>query len=140
MPTFLKGIFAALIALVATTLSTTGLPTTVTGYEILGIAILGTTCAYISTHAVFPSTSIDGIVNLRDILTAIFTAVGAALSSFAGSAITGSTINFHSLLALLGTTFAGIIIAQLKNVAATATTTTVAATTTTVLDSTTKPV
>jgi Flp pilus assembly pilin Flp len=117
----MKGLIAALIAIVATTLSTTGVPSTISGFEIIGIGMFGTALTYIAVHAVFPSTSIAGVVNMKDILTSLFTALGAAVSSFAASSVTSTSISWHGLLALMGTTFAGIIVAQLKNVAASAT-------------------
>lgn len=95
--TFFKGLFMAVLALLATTFTTTGLPTTPTGWIVLGITAAGTTIIYLAKNWVFPSTSVLGNLNIWDFVSGIAIAIGSALSSWAASVVTSTPINWSDL-------------------------------------------
>jgi len=107
MTTTTKGVIMTIVALLATTLSTTGLPATVTGWEYLAITTVGTVLLYLGKNAVFPSISLLGTVDLRDVLSSIFVALSSGLSGFVASAVTSKPVNWHELLTLMGVTIVG---------------------------------
>lgn len=102
----------AIVALLATAITTTGLPVTLIGWEILAITAAGTTIIYLAKNYVFPSISVLGTVDLRDLLSGGLIAVGSALSSFAASAITSTAINWNNVIHLVVITVIGYFAKQ----------------------------
>jgi hypothetical protein len=105
--TFTKSLIMTLVALIATTVSTSGLPSTQTGWLIFGITVLGTVLTYVAKNAAFPSTSLFGNVDLKDVASGLILALGSALSSFAASTVTGTPVDWHSLTTLITTVVVG---------------------------------
>lgn len=95
--TFIKGLFMAIVALLATTFTTTGLPTTATGWIVLAITAIGTTLIYLAKNWVFPSTSTFGNISIGDLISGVLIAIGSGLSSWAASVITSTPVNWSSL-------------------------------------------
>lgn len=85
----------AIVGFVASYISQT---TTEINYIYLVIATSAFTLLYIGKNAIFPSFSILGTFDLRDLLSGLFIAVAMAISDFAASIITLSVINWHLLL------------------------------------------
>jgi hypothetical protein len=105
--TFTKSLIMTLVALIATTMSTSGLPASQTGWIVFGITALGTILTYVAKNAVFQSTSLFGSVDLKDVSSGLILAIGSGLSSFAASTATGTEINWHSLSTLMTTVVVG---------------------------------
>ena len=91
--TFLKGLFMTAIVFIATSLSA-GFPESLVQWQLLGITTLGTVLAYIGQAAIFPSTSVFGTMNLRDLLKGGILAVASFLSSVGATVITGTKIDW----------------------------------------------
>jgi hypothetical protein len=99
---FAKGLILAIVTLVLTSVTTTGWPAAVQGWEILGITVLGTSLTYIAKNAIFPSISILGTINLSDVASGAILAVGAGISNWAATAITSVPVHWNELLELVG--------------------------------------
>lgn len=99
MSTFAKGLIMAVIGFVASYISQT---TTGINWPYLGIATSGFTLLYLGKNYLFPSVSIFGNFDLRDLLSGVFVAVAMAVSEFAASVITSSVINWKLLLITAG--------------------------------------
>ena len=93
-----KGLFMTVVVFVATSISTTGLPKNALEWQILAITMVGTVIGYIAQSVAFPSTSILGDINLRDLLKGGLLALSNMLSGFAASGITGTAIDWKALL------------------------------------------
>lgn len=103
---FLTGLVMTLVALLSSAL-TAGLPTTGAAWLVLGITALGLIVTYIGKNAIFPSVSVFGTIDLRDVLSGLFMAVGTAVSNFIGAWATGTPMDWKSFGALvLGTVVA----------------------------------
>ena len=85
------------------------MPSTTIGWEILGITTTGTVLIYLAKNAVFPSTSILGNINIKDLFSGAIMAAGSGLSSFAASSVTGTSIDWKHLLELAGGVAVGYI-------------------------------
>ena len=107
--TFLKGLFMTIVALLATTYTTTGIPSSATGWEILSITVVGTALIYLAKNAVMPSLSLFGTINLRDLGSGLILAIGTGISNWAAAAITSTHVDWHSLLSLMGSVAAGYL-------------------------------
>jgi len=107
--TLVKGLIITLITILATTFTTTGLPATVIGWEILSITTAGTLLVYLAKNFLFPSVSLFGTIDLRDLLSGLIMAVGSALSSLAASDITGTKVDWIHLLSLSGSIAVGYL-------------------------------
>lgn len=95
-----NGFMMAIITLLATAITTTGLPKTTIEWEIMGITAGGTVLTYAAKNVIFPNYSLFGTLNLADIASGLFMALGAGLSSWAATAVTSVAINWHDLLTL----------------------------------------
>jgi hypothetical protein len=126
--TVLKGLIMAVIALVASTISTSGFPATAIGWEILGITVVGTILVYLGKNAIAPSTSAIGTINVGDLISGAVVAIGSALSSWAAAAITATTLDWKALLIAAGTAGGTYLLSKFGFGNSATTTTTVAAT------------
>ncbi len=107
--TLAKGALMLAITFLATTITTTGYPHGAIAWELLGITLLGTELIYLGKNAMFPSTSVQGDLNLRDVLSGLFIAFGSGLSSWAASHVMGTAVDLTSLLELMGTMLIGYL-------------------------------
>lgn len=107
MNTFTKGLVMTIVALIASTIQQKGFPVTTVGWEVLAITTAGTSLTYIAKNFAFPSISIAGVFDMRDLLSGVIVGVGAALSSLAATSITGTVADFKSILVLVGSVIAG---------------------------------
>lgn len=107
--TAVKGLFMAIVAILATTYTTTGIPTSTTGWEVLGITVVGTTLIYLAKNAVMPSLSLFGTINLTDLLSGLVLAIGTGISNWAAAAITSTHVDWHQLASLCGSVAAGYL-------------------------------
>jgi hypothetical protein len=98
MSTLTKGLIMTVVTLIGTTIANSGFPTTATGWELLGITAVGTILTYLGKNAVFPSNSIFGTINLRDLLSGAIVAIGAGLSSWVATVATNTPVDWHQLL------------------------------------------
>jgi len=97
-----KGLFMTAVVFLATTISTTGLPKNALEWQILAITLVGTVIGYIAQSVTFPSTSILGDINLRDLLKGGLLALSNMLSGVAASGITDTAIDWKQLLTGVG--------------------------------------
>lgn len=102
-----KTLIMTIITMIATSISMGQFPPA--SWAVFGITVLGTVLCYIAKNAVFPSISLLGTVDLRDLASGAFMAVGAALSNWAATAVVGTPIDWHSLLLLCGSVFVGYL-------------------------------
>ena len=123
MNTLTKGLIMTVVALVATTISNSGLPTTTIGWELLGITSVGTILTYLGKNAIFPSTSVFGNINLKDLLSGAIIAVGAVLSNWVATIATNTSINWNQLLTFTITVLAGYLAKNFVSGSSTTTTT-----------------
>jgi hypothetical protein len=104
MNTFFKGLIMALVGFVATYISQSA---GVINWAYIGIASGAFTLIYLAKNFAWPSISIYGIVNLQDLVSGLIMAIGMAVSNFAASLLTSTTINWSVfgtsvLLAVVG--------------------------------------
>jgi hypothetical protein len=104
----LKGIVMTLITVLATTL-TTGIPSTLVAWELLGITTLGTVLTYVAKNAMFPSTSILGTIDLKDLVSGLIMAIGSGLSSLAADKVTGSGADIKTIGSVMLTVAIGYL-------------------------------
>ena len=109
MSTFSKGLIMTIVALLASVISQNGLPHDATGWEILGITSVGTILLYIGKNAVFPSTTVAGSLSWADILSGLFMALSSGVSGWVATLVTGTAINWHSLITVMITTVVGYL-------------------------------
>lgn len=102
MSNSVKVLIWTIITFIATTISTSGFPAITAGWIILGVTTVGTTLVYIAKNWVFPSVSIFGNIDLRDVLSGLILAIGAGVSDWAGHVIAGVVIDWHSLWVTVG--------------------------------------
>lgn len=100
----------AIVALIASAISTNGFPVTGQGWEVLAITVVGTTLVYVAKNAVFPSVSILGTINIRDILSGLILAIGTGLSNWVATLVTGTVISWHAVLVLIGSVVTGYFV------------------------------
>lgn len=79
-----KNVLMFMIATAATLLAA-GFPTTATAAALMGITVLGTTATYIAKSEWFPSISLWGMIDLRDLVSGLILAIGTGLTNFAAS-------------------------------------------------------
>lgn len=110
MSNSVKVLIMTIITFIATTISTSGFPATSAGWIILGVTTVGTTLVYIAKNWVFPSVSIFGTIDLRDVLSGLILAVGTGVSDWVGTLIAGVPIDWHSLWVAVGGVVLGYVI------------------------------
>lgn len=112
---FIKGLIMAIVAFFATVLTTTGFPKTKIGWSILAITLLGTVLLYIGKNWLFPSTSKIGTLNARDWWSGLFMALSIAISNYAATLITQTSIEWVSLVEMMGVQAAGYYLKNLTS-------------------------
>ena len=100
--TFITGLLTALAAVLVSYFQANGLPASIVGWEVLAITVVGNIVIYLGKNAVFPSTSLFGSIDVKDLLSGLVLALGSAMTSFAAAAITSTTIDWHLLLTTAG--------------------------------------
>jgi hypothetical protein len=104
---FSKSLIMTIVTFLASAISTGGFPSTGQGWEILGITVVGTALVYVAKNAVFPSVSVFGTINLKDLLSGLILAIGTGLSNWVATLVTGTPIVWHNLLILMGSVVIG---------------------------------
>lgn len=107
-----KAFVMTIITFIATAISTHGMPTDGNGWIILGITVLGTTLIYLAKNAVFPSISLIGTIDTRDLISGAILAVGTAISNWVATVIAGQVIDWHSLRTLMFSVVTGYFISK----------------------------
>ncbi len=97
-----KSILLTVVTILATALSTTGIPHTVIGWEIIGITTLGTLLGYIAQSLSLPSTSVFGDLNKNDFFKGALVTLSNFLASLAASWATTTTVNWLDTLSGAG--------------------------------------
>jgi hypothetical protein len=119
LTTFQKGLVMAIVTLLANTVASTGLPATGTAWAVFGITTVGTVLIYLAKNAVFPSVSVLGQLDLQDLLSGLFLALGAGVSNWAADMITKTTVDWASLSTLAGTVVLGYFVKNFASQVAT---------------------
>ena len=91
-----KGLLMTAVVFFSATLAA-GFPTTNIQWIVLGLVFAGTMSGYIGQSALFPSTSVQGELNLRDVLKSVCIAVSNVLGSLGAAAITQTEINWGEI-------------------------------------------
>lgn len=128
LTSFQKGLVMTIVTLIAATLAQ--LPAGTFGWEVFGITSLSTIVIYIAKNAIFPSTSIAGVLTTSDLWSGLIMAVGSGLSQFAADAISKTVVDFKSLGILMITVITGYILKTVNTTAIVASTTSTTAKTT----------
>ena len=103
--TFIKGLIMAVIILLATTITTTGWPSTGIQWAYLSITTIGTVLVYLAKNAIAPSTSDKGHLNLWDLASGAIMAVGNFLMSLTADTATGAPLHIWDIAKSAGTVF-----------------------------------
>lgn len=106
-----KGLVMTAIVFLSTALAT-GFPVTNIQWVILGLVFAGTMIGYISQSTLFPSTSVQGDLNLRDVLKSLFISVSNVLSSLGAAAITQTQIDWGEIAKNIIILTAGYLLKQ----------------------------
>jgi len=109
MKSNLKGVIMTAVTFLATLITNGGLPKSSTEWIILIVTMAGTVLAYLAKNIIFPSVSLWGSINLKDLLSGVIMAVSTALSNWAGTLITNTSINWNSLLTMVLTVVIGYL-------------------------------
>jgi len=102
-----KALLMAIITFIAASISTNGFPVNKSGWIVLGITVIGTVLIYLGKNAAFPSISLFGTVDLRDVISGLVIAIGTGLSNWVGTLVAGTPIDWHSLWTLIGSVVVG---------------------------------
>lgn len=105
---FEKGLIMTVITIIAAALAQ--LPTGTFGWEVFGITTASTIAIYIAKNAIFPSTSLGGILTTNDLWSGLIMAIGSGLSQFAADAISKTVVDFKSLGILMITVITGYLL------------------------------
>lgn len=79
-----------------------GIPSTTVQWEIAGITVLGTTLLYMGKNWLFPSVSIYGSLDLRDLISGVLVAISNGLSNYVAQATMDGPVDWNSLLKQVG--------------------------------------
>ena len=91
--TFWKGLIAALIAFLASYFS----ENETIQWAYVAIYTVGYTIWYTAKNAVFPSVSVFGTIDLRDIISGIVLAIGSGVISYGAQYLLVGTVDYHEL-------------------------------------------
>ena len=94
----LKSLIMALIVVVSTAITTTGIPSTTIAWEIMGITTAGSLLGYIAQAFALPSTSILGDVNGKDFFKGVLIALANFLSGIGASLATSTAIDWKNII------------------------------------------
>ena len=92
-----KGLFMTIVVFIATTISTTGIPAGALAWQVLGITSIGTVMGYIAQSTLFPTSSIVGTIDLKDILKGMLVAVANVLSSIGAVIILHGSLDWKAI-------------------------------------------
>lgn len=94
----IKIFIMTMVAFVATTFSTSGLPESENQWVIFGVTIVGTMLTYIAKNFISPSTSVKYTLNWpADMIGGLILAVGSAVSNYVAQLTLDGEINWKSL-------------------------------------------
>ncbi|MFC4230574.1 hypothetical protein ACFOW1_01640 [Parasediminibacterium paludis] len=108
-----KGLLITVITFIASTIASGGFAGTALAWETLGITTLGTVLIYLAQSFAFPSTSIIGELNLKDLAKGAFVTLGNFFSAYTASTVTTGHVDWKSLFISAGSVFAMYILKQL---------------------------
>lgn len=112
MNTFLKSLLMTVVVFLATTITSTGFPSTPLGWQILSITVVGTIVGYVGQSLTIPSTSILGSINLNDLLKGGIIVASNFLSSFSAAQLPGAVFSWHAILASMGAVLTAYFVKQ----------------------------
>lgn len=111
MKTFLKGLAVALYAAIGVYLQGSGLPTSIDGWLVLVITVVGASLVYAGQRAAGLFTTSNALaIQLRDFASAFIVAIGSALSNQAATYIINGHFSWSTAWALIATTFTAMLI------------------------------
>ncbi len=91
-----KGLVMTAIVFLSTAFAT-GFPVQSSQWIVLGLVFLGTMSGYIGQSALFPGTSVQGDINLRDVFKSLFISASNVLSTLGAAEITSTAINWGDM-------------------------------------------
>ena len=130
MKSSVKVLIMTIVAIIASAISTKGIPTDLVSWEVLGITILGSILVYVGKNFFYPSTSPIGTIDGKDLISGLIIAIGTGLSDFIAHGITGTSVNFSQLATFVITVIIGYLSKNLASGVATLSTDTTTTTTT----------
>lgn len=95
------------VSAIAGLIMTGGIPETNAEAIVFAVTVAGSTIVYIAKNFVFPSISVLGVFDLRDVISAVILAVGTGLSEYVGILIAGAQFTWSGLLTAVVTVIAG---------------------------------
>jgi hypothetical protein len=107
-----KGLLMSAIIFLSTALAS-GFPATKIQWAFLGLTLMGTMIGYLTQSALFPSTSVLGDLNLKDVLKTLLIAVSNVLSSLGAAAVTSTHVDWGEIGKSILTLTIGYIAKQL---------------------------
>jgi hypothetical protein len=110
--TLIKGLFLALIAYVIAFTQTNGLPTDLIHWEVLVLALVGTSIGYFVQSYFLPTTSVLGSINWKDILKGAIILVANFFSTIGADKLTGTIVDFKMIGVGLGSLLLGYFVKQ----------------------------
>jgi hypothetical protein len=99
--TLIKGLIMTIVALIATAVTTTGLPDTLIEWQYFGITVAGTVFVYLGKNLFITSNSSFLALNIGDLVNGLVVAIGTGLSSFVAAAITTNPVNWGEIVTLM---------------------------------------
>lgn len=102
-----KALLMFIITFFAESINNSGFPGTKEGWIVMGVTLVGTVLIYIGKNFVFPSISIFGNIDLRDVISGLVVAIGTGVSNWVGTIIAGVPIDWASLWRLIGMVVVG---------------------------------
>ena len=109
-----KGLLMTLIVFLATFFKTSGIPSTVMQWDVLGIITIGTIAGYIAQSYIIPSTSTIGSLNWLDLLKGGLIAISNFLSTWGATAYSGTSIDVKALISSIVAILVGYAIKQIS--------------------------
>ena len=102
-----------IVALIATALTTTGLPATIVEWQYFGITVAGTVLVYMGKNLFITSTSSFLDLNVGDLVNGLIVAIGTGLSSFVAAAVTTIPVNWTEIITLMASVTVGYLVKNL---------------------------
>lgn len=108
--TVVKG---AIMLLLTSILSlVTAMPADGTAWLVFGLTTAGTMIGYFAQSSLFPATSETGQINVKDLLKGLLISLANGLSTWVSTIVTGTVLNWKTLIITVIGMFAGYILKQ----------------------------
>lgn len=107
MKNSVKNLIMFFVSAIAGLIMTGGIPDTTPETIVFAVTVVGSTLVYMSKNWLFPSISVLGVFDVRDVLSALFLGIGTGFSEYVGVLIAGAPFTWSGLLTAVVTVIAG---------------------------------